>query len=130
MAVVDARMLLLVPHAYALRCWRALPEDDRYDYVPHRRYIPARYARRQDELDAEDTRPVPRTIPAGHCQVCGAGPDEPCFVRLHYPVSHQLFGAAICCPRCWPAPFGDAPGIVQGDDAAEIAALWERSGLL
>lgn len=48
-------------------------------------------------------------------------------VRLPFPIGHRLFGRAICCPDCWPAPFGRAVGELS-DRAQTIANLWRKVG--
>lgn len=130
MAGIEARMLDLIPYAYALRRLYELPPEEREDLLPGR-YVPRRFAGRPEE--AEKLRPATPTakpLPDGACPRCHWPRGEKGFVRLPFPPGHELFARAICCPECWPPPFGKAGGIVQSDSAAEIAELWERSRLL
>lgn len=125
--VDNPRLYDFVPFDYALRCWRNLAPDARYDTVERKRYIPARFRKVLFPPDEEPIEPpAPRVYPAGRCQRCGGSREQPGFVRFCFPVGHELFGKPICCPECWPAPFGSAGGLPQSDVLESIGKAWER----
>lgn len=128
MAKLDPRMLSLVPWDYAWKRWSEVPPDERYDYLPQR-WMPARL-KGEAEVEVPPAKPEPVVTGPGCCPACGWPQGVPGFVRVTFPVRHELFGRPVCCRRCWPYPFGHAAGIVQGEIAIEIAELWERSHLL
>jgi hypothetical protein len=78
------QLLDLVPFEYAAYRWRELPLTERYD---------------RDKPTRGDPGP-------NRCKTCGAMIGSMGFIRMCYPVGHELFGRAICCPECWPSPFG------------------------
>lgn len=103
----DPELHDLVPYDYALWRWtegvRRSPESYR------------------------DTR-VPFTQPASDrpvCPVCAWPFSQRGFVRMPFPRGHELFGKAICCPKCWPQPFGHAATGNLDKNAVKIKAMWE-----
>lgn len=60
-----------------------------------------------------------------NCPTCRFPPGVRGFVRLPWPVGHRFFGRAICCPDCWPTPFGHGSGILS-ETAQKIAVLWRQ----
>ncbi len=123
----DVDMFELVPFEYALREWRNLPPDERYDTVGAERYVPARM-RTQPAALAERTAAPPKR-PArqpGECPECGFPRGERGFVRFRFPLGHELFGKLVCCRRCWPWPFGENPEGSLSPRARDIAAAWDR----
>lgn len=120
----DADLLDLIPYDVAYREWSQLRPDLRYD-PPPRAYIPARY--RNDPSYVPEPPPPPvRVRHDGACPVCGWPQGERGFVRLPFPPGHRFMGRAICCPRCWPWPFGEAPDGVLSGQARQIASMWDR----
>lgn len=96
----------LIPWDYANRRWREGVErypDDYRDTRPPERYRP-------------DDRP--------RCETCGWPLGQRGFVRMSFPRGHELFGKAICCPDCWPEPFGHAEGGKLSQPAQRLAGLW------
>lgn len=97
--------------------------------------VPYEYARRRHEEglrrapeEFRDRQPPAPRPPSDRpvCPVCGAGPGRRGFIRMPFPPGHELFGKAICCPRCWPSPFGSAPGGHLGQIARDLAGPWQR----
>ena len=129
MAKIEPRMFNLIPYAYALARWYELPPEEREDLFPGR-YVPRRFAGHPEEAEALRVYLLTPHRPEGACPRCGWPRGQHGFVRLPFPLGHELFARAICCPDCWAYPFGRAAGIVQSDSARDIAELWERSRLL
>jgi len=98
----------LIPFDYALRRYNALPQ------LPTLPWDPTTYCGLKDMLTAAER--------AVACPVCHSVAMRG-FVRMTFPIGHELFGRAICCPRCWPEPFGHAEGQLSGK-AQKIAAMW------
>lgn len=93
----------LIPFSFALKSWQKLPMTERYPKI-----APERAVRESD-------------IPC--CPTCRFDAGKRGFVQFHVPVSHQLYGKAVCCPDCWPAPFGRARGFLSKKQQ-QIADLW------
>lgn len=107
----EARREDLIPFRFARSQWEALPFDSKL----------TREKLTQLERDGER---VPDTTV--RCRACGYPLGTRGFVRMHFPSGHQLFGKAICCPDCWPAPFGNAhSGGGLSENARKIAEKWE-----
>ncbi len=104
----EAGMYDLVPYDYAHGCWERLPADMRYDPVPP--------SHEEPEKDGSHRR----------CPTCQWPAGQRGFVRLAFPAGHELFGRAICCPRCWPAPFGHGQGGLSRS-AQKVAAMWQNA---
>ena len=100
----------LIPYKFALSQWRALP-------------FGMRYSESKPESDAHPIDRVPDTY--DRCPTCHAILGDRGFIRMHFPVGHQLFGKAICCPSCWPAPFGESRSGALSENARKIAEKWE-----
>ena len=98
------RMHDLIPFSYAQRRWNQLPMRHRYPEQPVPRDS------RDESVDC--------------CPTCRWPLGTPGFVSFWFPVGHELFGKAICCPDCWPPPFGNARGVLT-ETAEKIAAMWE-----
>ncbi len=98
---ISKQMWDFVPYDYAIRELKALHVQDRY-------------VEREQGAFSE----------LGHCKCCGFPLTERGFVRLPFPVGHRLFGKAVCCPLCWPEPFGHAARGLIGDGLVEIASAW------
>ena len=100
----------LIPYRFARNQWEALPFGMRYAETKPAPGQPGR-ERVEDRI--------------ARCSVCGYPLGTRGFVRMHFPVGHQLFGKAICCPECWPAPFGAARSGGLSENARKIAEKWE-----
>lgn len=99
----------LVPYEYALWRWQQVlgrNPDNAYDKRPP---APVR---------------VPTEMP--ECPVCHMPSGSKGFIRMCFPIGHELFGKAICCPRCWPAPFGMARNGTLSKAALKIELMWEK----
>ena len=95
------------------------------------KYVPWDYAVREWEgLGLADKCPDSPQPPGAHeateCQTCGWPLTQRGFVRMLFPVGHRLFGKAICCPTCWPAPFGHARSGYLSDKLLQVAAKWDE----
>ena len=106
-ARAEPKLYDLIPFEFAQRQWRALPQSARFseEKPEHSDWT------RDDEM---------------HCPICGWPLSERGFVRMHFPIGHELFGKAICCPECWPAPFGHAQRGRLSQNAEQLADRWER----
>lgn len=89
---------------------RGSPTTHRYDFVRYYKAQAAYAALTEDQRFGALPRSAPNVyaIPDGHCPRCGFPPGQPGFVRLDFPIAHPLFGKMICCPRCWPPPWGES----------------------
>lgn len=114
----------LVPFGYAQRAHAALHPDARLDTAPPEpRWI--------EQGDQRICRHCGRE--SGRCQccpTCGFPKGERGFLRMPFPPGHELFGRTICCPACWPWPFGNRPVTADARPLSarsyEIAAMWDR----
>ena len=114
----------LVPSDYARRAYGELHPDDRLDAEPPApRWIPQR-----DKLICRHCHQERERCRC--CPTCGFPPGERGFLRLPFPRGHELFGRSICCPECWPWPFGHqaitANSRALSARSHEIAAMWDR----
>ena len=97
----------LVPFEYAWQRYNALKEKPTYSFNPHQ---------------YRSVRDLPSGT--GGCPVCHFV-NERGFIRMSFPIGHELFGRLICCPHCWPKPFGHAEGMLTPRQQ-KIAAMWLR----
>lgn len=104
------KMMGLVPFDYALNAYRQLDLRGRTLSVIDK-FLLDNATRHKREGDV--------------CRICGFPRGERGFIMMLFPVGHPLFGKSICCPECWPAPFGHAYGDLDGE-VAQIARLWEK----
>jgi hypothetical protein len=102
-SVSQPKQMELVPFDLALSAYRDLPE-----HMKTSRFDP-----RLTESALDCAEPY-------SCPVCGGFR----FVRMAFPIGHQFFGAAICCPRCWPQPFGHAKIGRLTQRQQQVAQMW------
>lgn len=105
---VEKRLWDFIPYTYAASEWRAL-----------------RVGRGGGNARLADAQHGPLDV-MGCCKFCGFPIGRRGFVRLPFPIGHRLFGRAICCPECWPPPFGRARRGTLSGEVAEIAEAWEN----
>jgi len=103
----NLRMHDLIPFSVAKADWDTLPLADKLDITKSKKA----------ELGDMVT----------NCTTCRCRPGEWGFVRLPFPLHHRFFGQPICCPHCWPEPFGYGTGILT-EAAKRIAAMWREAG--
>ncbi len=116
-------MLALVPWAYAHRRWLELHPDARYDPAPLRYKLHRDLGK--DGQEAAAYAPQQRLRAEGACPTCDWPAGERGFVRFCFPAGHELFGRPICCPECWPEPYGEAPGVVDSELAVALEPKWQ-----
>ena len=111
-AGVEPDMWKYVPWDYAVKEWEGLRLADK---CPDDSFAPLRTG----------SQP-PGAHEATECPTCGWPLTQRGFVRMLFPVGHRLFGKAICCPSCWPAPFGHARSGYLSDKLLQVAAKWDE----
>ena len=106
--------LSLIPFSVALEAYQRIPDHMRTTEMDPNAY--ASFGQVKLITDVYLAR----------CPTCGTPADQRGFVRMVFPIGHPFFGRAVCCPRCWPAPFGKGKGTLS-TKSQKVAQMWQSA---